>query len=158
MRRRLTRLAALAASLSALAGCGHSATKSAGFGLGQLPLASGARVAEQIRQCDRGASAFCALELVVVDPRLSSSGALVERERRVLRAHGWYQAVGDTGLEHAADSPGHRLRVTYGTALADLTGVGVGWIKRPHRFALALSRQVFARRPAMSVMLETGPA
>lgn len=128
------------------------------FGLAQLPLAPGALVADQFRQCDRGASAFCALEVVVVDPRLPSSGALVDRERRLLRARGWSVGVGDTGLERAADSPGHKLRVTFGTALADLTAVGVGWIKRPGRFSLALSHEMFARRPAMSVMLETGPA
>jgi hypothetical protein len=98
------------------------------------------------------------VEVIVVDRRYRSSGALVTRERDVLRQAGWSRASGDFGQEHGADSAGHRLHVTYGTALAELIGVTEGWVKRPHAFALALSRQVFARAPAMSLSLETGPA
>lgn len=112
----------------------------------------------QARQCDRGANPFCAVELILVDGRFRSSGDLVTREGRVLRQAGWSKASGDFGQEQGADSRGHRLHVAYGTALADLMGVAERWIKRPHAFALALSRQVFAREPAMSLMLETGPA
>lgn len=148
-------LGALAALL--MAGCGGSGSPP-GVSLHSVPLVPGARVIEQTRQCDRGANAFCAVEAILVDRRLSSSGALVTRERKLLRQAGWSRASGDFGQEHGADSSGHRLHVTYGTALADLTGIVEGWIKRPHTFAVALSDQIFARAPAMALMVETGPS
>jgi len=93
-----------------------------------------------------------------VDPRASSSGALVTSEYHQLRARGWTGAAGDNGDERAANSPGHRLRVTYSTAQGDLIGIDLGWINRPWPIKWSLSRAMFARTPAMSVMLETGPA
>ena len=40
----------------------------------------------------------------------------------------------------AAESPGHKLRVNYGTAFNDLQGIDRGLIKRPQRISTALSR------------------
>lgn len=142
----------------ALAGCGGGSGAGARVAPGRVPVIAGARIVEQTRQCDRGANAFCALELVVVDRGLSSAGALVTREHDLLRHSGWRDASGDFGQEQAADSPGHRLHVTYATALADLTGIDEGWIKRPRSLSVVLSRELFARTPAMALTLQTGPA
>jgi hypothetical protein len=82
----------------------------------------------------------------------------VESEHRRLRSLGWTTSAGDNGSEVAADSPGHKLRVTYATALGDLIGFDEKWIKRPWRIAFALSQTIVSRTPAMSIMLEVGPA
>jgi hypothetical protein len=113
-------------------------------------------VIAQVRSCDRGASAYCAIELVVVDRHYVTSAGLVAGEHAQLRRHGWSGASSDTTGEHAADSPGHKLRVTYATADGDLLGIDQGWIKRSRVTALALSRTLFQRASAMSVMLELG--
>jgi len=118
----------------------------------------GARVASERRQCDQGSNAFCAVEAVIVDPRFGSSGALLAAEQHRLRSLGWSATAGDNGKEHAAESPGRELRVTYATAAGDLLGSDEGWIKRPRPIVLTLSRVMFARTPAMSVMLEAGSA
>jgi hypothetical protein len=140
----------------ALAGCGQSGSSSS-LSLAQLPLVDGASVITQVRQCDRGANAFCAIEAVIVDRRFTSAGAFVTSERRHLRKLGWTQTAGDNGSESAAESRGLKLRVTYATATADLTGIDLGWIKRPRAIALTLSRTLFGQTPAMSLMLEAGP-
>jgi hypothetical protein len=152
---RRLRLAALLAPIAALAGCGHSASKTS-FSLQQLPLVPGAKVTRQLKQCDRGANAFCALELVIVDPLYKSSNDLEKAEHRWVRAAGWRGVGGDTVYENAAESPGHKLRVTYATADDDLRAVDLGYIHRPTTIALALSHAMFARAPAMSVLLESG--
>jgi hypothetical protein len=149
---------ALAGCVLALGGCGRSASSSRSVSLAQLPLVDGASIVSQARQCDRGANAYCAIEAVIVDRRSHSSGALVASEYRRLRAHGWTGAAGDNGDERAANSPGHQLRVTYSTAAGDLIGIDLGWIKRPRAIALSLASTMFERTPAMSIMLETGPA
>lgn len=141
----------------ALGGCGGGGS-SRPLSISQLPLVSGATVVTQERQCDPGANGYCAIQAVIADPRAGSSGALVEEERRRLRRLGWSDAAGDNGKEHAADSPGHRLRVTYATAYGDLLGWDEGWIKRSRTVVLALDRQYIEGIPAMSVMLEVGPA
>jgi hypothetical protein len=151
------RAALLAAAVAGLAGCGGGRSGQASLSLSQLPLVPGARAVATATQCDKGANAFCALELLVVDRSFSSSGALVTREHQMLRRSGWSQATGDTGDEQAAYSRDRRLQVVYATALGDLTGVDLKWIKRPRSFAIALSRAVFSRRPAMSLILERGP-
>ena len=71
-------LAALAIAVL-LAGCGgggetHQPTAT------QLPLVDGANVVAQVRQCDKGANAYCAIELVVTDPRYRTSTDLVDEE------------------------------------------------------------------------------
>jgi hypothetical protein len=148
---------ALAAFALALAGCLGAGGSQTSLDINQVPLVSGASVVAHARQCDEGANAFCAFEAVVVDPRYNSSGALVASEHRQLRKFGWSSMAGDDGDERAAESPGHKLRITYATAANDLTGIDEKWIKRPASIGLALSRTMFSRTAAMSVMLEVGP-
>ena len=85
-----------------------------------------------------------------------SATDLVKGEHRQLRKHGWTGGQGDFSQQKAADSPGHKLRVTYATAAGDLRGVDLGSIQRPRRITLALSRVMFDQAPAMSIMLEIG--
>lgn len=136
-----------------LAGCGGMHTPK----LSALPLPPQSSIVEQAKQCDRGANSYCALELVVVDRRYSSSHQLVIAERDRLRAQGWRGASPDTGTQVADQSPGDKLRVTYATAEDDLQGIEQRWIHRAHAIELALSQTIFNRVPAMSVMLEVGP-
>lgn len=156
MRRRSVRLAAVLLSpLGGLAGCGGvtHAPK-----LNQLPLLSGARIVAQARDCDRGAHPFCGLELVVVDPRYPSSDALLEGEHHKLRDLGWLGVDADTADEKAAESPNKSLRVTYAAAYGDLKDIDLGWIKRSRTVAIALSRTMFDRSPAISLLLDAGPS
>jgi hypothetical protein len=146
---------ALFALATAAAGCGAGG-KRHGPDLAQLPLVHGASVVARVRQCDRGANAFCAIELVVTDRRYKTSTNLVDAQHAQLRKHGWTGGSGDTGDQKAADSPGHKLRVTYATASGDLKGVDLGSIERPRKITLALSRTLFDQAPAMSMMLEVG--
>jgi hypothetical protein len=147
-------LLALAAGLTA---CGQG-TAARDPKIQSLPLLAGAKVVAQVRRCDRGARAFCAQELVVVDPRYKTSEGLLSGEHRRLRQLRWTGTNGDITDEHAAESPGHKLRVTYATAASDLTGIDLGLIQRSRSTALALSRTMYARLAAISVMLEAGPA
>jgi hypothetical protein len=150
-----TRLLLLPVLVAGLSACG-SGSGNRSPDLGRLPLVSDARVVAHASQCDAGANAYCALELVVVDPRISSSEDLVKDEGDHLLAAGWTRVNGDTGDEGAAQSPGHKLRVTYATASGDLKGIDLGWIQRSQTIALALSRSLFDRTSAMSVTLELG--
>jgi hypothetical protein len=151
---RLVVLLALAAT-GVLVGCGGGA-KSRVPDLSKLPLVSGLRIVSQKPQCDAGANPYCAIELVVVDPGAATSTGLLNREHRWLLAHGWTGAGADTGDEHAADSPGHKLRVTYATAFGELTDIDRGYVKRTHATALALARALFDRSAAMALLLEVG--
>lgn len=142
----------------ALAGCGaqggaHQAPK-----INALPLVSGAKVLSMVASCDKGANPYCADNLVVVAPAYGSSTALVKSEAAHLAKLGWTTAYGDTGNQKAAESPGHKLRLTYATAYGDLVGYDLGWIKRPRPIARAMAKTMFDRSPAMSLLLETGPA
>jgi hypothetical protein len=145
---------ALVALLALLGGCGSSGSRTPA--LSQLPLVPGARVVEQQTDCNPGAHAYCALELVIVDPRYVTSADLVDSQHDLLLSKGWSGATGDTGGEHAADSPGHKLRVTYATPDTDLRAWAFTFIKRTKATALALSHAMFARQSAMSVLLEVG--
>jgi hypothetical protein len=146
---------ALVALGTAAAGCGGGG-KRHGPDLAQLPLVHGASVVAHVRQCDRGANAFCAIEMVVTDRHYKTSTDLLDAQHEQLRKHGWTGGTGDTGDQKAADSPGHKLRVTYATASGDLKGVDLGSIERPRKITLALSRALFDQAPAMSIMLEVG--
>jgi hypothetical protein len=148
---------ALAGCAFALTGCGDGGSSST-LSISQLPLVDGAKIVAQASQCDRGAHAYCAIEAVIVDRRAASSSALVASEHRWLRKLGWLGTAGDNGDERAAEAPGQKLRVTYATAAGDLVGWDLGWIKRPRAIVLTLSRLLFERTPAMSVMLEAGSA
>ena len=138
-----------------VAGCGSSSGRHRPT-LAQLPLVSGASIVAQVRSCDGGSNAFCAIEVVVTDHRYKTSTDLVKDEHAQLRKHGWTGGQGDTGEQKAADSPGHKLRVTYATASGDLRGVDLGSIQRPRTITLALSRAMFNQSPTMSIMLEVG--
>lgn len=150
----------LAGCALALSACGTGGA-SGPLTLSRLPLIPGASVATQARQCDHGANAFCAIEAVIIDPHAQSSGALVASEHRMLHSLGWTTSAGDDGDEVAADSPGHKLRLTYATTLGDLIGFDEQWIKPPRpreiEIGLALSRLYINGTPAMSILLEVGP-
>jgi hypothetical protein len=139
----------------ALAGCGSSGGDRTPT-VARLPLVPGARIAAQVHQCDSGSSAYCAIELVVLDHRYMSSDALASDESKHLQKLGWSIANGDTGIEAAANSPNHKLRVTYAAAIDDLRGIDLGWITRARPITLALSNAMFDRDAAMSMMLEVG--
>jgi hypothetical protein len=162
MRARRLRAAPVALALAItgcalmLGGCGSGGASGA-VSLSQLPLVPGATIAAQTQQCDSGTNAFCAIQAVIVDRQFGSSGALVESEHRHLHSLGWTTSAGDDGDEVAADSPGHKLRVTYATAVDDLIGLDEKWIKRPWPIWASLSQALFNRTPAMSILLEVGP-
>ncbi len=151
----LAKLVALPAVIVALSGCGQSRSEHTPD-LTKLPLVRGARVLVQVRQCDPGANAFCAWELVVAGPGYRSSAALVKAEHFHLKSLGWTSANADTGQQQAADSPGHRLRLTYATPDGDLRGIDLGWVKRSRTITLALSRAIFEHRSAISMLYEAG--
>ncbi len=137
------------------AGCGQAAL-SRSPSLAAVPLTGGTRVVAHTRRCDRGANAYCAIQLVAIGDHYGSSAALLANERRHLKSLGWTLAGAETGDEHAAESPGHRLRLTYATAALDLKDLDLGFIQRSPMIGRALSRTMFARASALSLMLETG--
>ena len=121
-----------------------------------MPLVHGAHITTQVRKCDQGSNAYCSIELVVRDPGYRSSDNLAHDESHVLRNAGWTLAGGDTGTETAANSPGHKLRLTYSTAADDLQSIDLGVINRAWPVTYALSSSMFDRAAAMSMMLEVG--
>lgn len=147
-------IAAIAA-IAGIAACGsdsrHVPT------LSDLPLVPGTQVVGQSIKCDKGVGAFCGLQLVVVGPRFRNSNQLLKREHLHLKALGWTGANAEMTGEWAADSPGHKLHITFATADTDLQGTELGWIKRTRAIQLTLSRQLFARMPSLSMVLEEGP-
>jgi hypothetical protein len=151
----LTGLAVVAAIAAAVAGCGSG---SAGRSpqLSSLPLAPRVQVMTNVRQCNQGSNAYCAVELVVLGPSYASSRDLVLAERDKLRAAGWIGASPTTGDQLANESPKNKLRVTYTTAFEDLKGADLGWITRSWPTISALDQTLFSRRVAMSLLLEVG--
>ena len=139
----------------ALAGCGQTRYQ----GTPEVPLLSGARVLQQIKRCDQGSNVFCALDMVVAaPPEYTSGGEFLKHERRYLRQLGWSLQLGEIRQERSAVSPGHRLRVVYATAAGDLLAIDLGWIQRPTSIARMLSRTMLDGIPAISLMVEAGPA
>ena len=149
-------LLALPVVAALLAGCGQGSAAQRTPQLAKLPLVAGSRISLQVLRCDKGANGFCAWELVITGSGYRSSEALLRSEHRRLLKLGWSGANGDVGNEHAADSPGHKLRLTYATAVGDLQGIDLGWIHRSHQVELALSRAIFSHAPTMSMLLELG--
>ncbi len=145
----------LAGAVVLLAGCGSSASSRTPPPAG-IPLAAGSQVLASVRRCDRGVNAYCAVQMVIANSRYRNSTELLIGERRYLQRLGWTVSNADTGDEHAADSPGHKLRLTYATAALDLKDVDLGWVQRAPVITQALSRAMFARQSALSLMLETG--
>jgi hypothetical protein len=137
-----------------LAGCGQSAH----LDNPQVPLIDGAQVLQQIKRCDEGSHVFCALDMVVTNPRFQSAGDFLVSERQYLKRLGWSLQEGEIGQERSAVSPGHRLRIVYATASGDLLALDLGWIKRPEPIAHTLSKTMFDGQPAISLMVEAGPA
>ncbi len=141
----------------AVAGCGGGSHAN-NPNLDKVPLTPGTRVVRNVRRCDRGANPYCAVQLVAVNEHAGSSTALLASERQHLKALGWTLTEADTGDETAADSPGHRLRLIYSTAALDLKDTDLGWIQRAPVISRALSKVMFDRQPAISLMLQTGSA
>ena len=146
----------LLAVLGAVAGCGGSAPRRPT--LSSVPLVTGGHVVARADACDAGANAYCALDVVLVDPHFNTAQELVSSERRWLKQHHWIKVSAQTGDELAADSPNDSLRVTYATPALDLKDIDLGWIKRPRSIALALSDAIYDRSAAMSIMLVAGPS
>lgn len=96
--------------------------------------------------------------MVVIDPLQPSSGDFVVAERNYLRKLGWTLQAGEIEQERSAVSPGRRFRIVYATAAGDLLALDQQWIKRPSPIGETLSRTLFAGLPAISLMLEAGPA
>ncbi len=154
--RRVVRgLVLTAAITAAIAGCGGGDAPRTPQ-LSSLPLAPGARVMTNVRQCNGGSNSYCAVELVVLGPSYRSSRALVLAERDRLRAQGWIGASPTTGDQLANESPNNKLRVTYATAFEDLKGADLGWIDRSWPTVSALDGTLFNGAAAMSVLLEVG--
>jgi len=153
--RRLGVVPALAL-IALLAGCGAASKPERTPTASALPLVPGSRIVQQVRACDQGSSAFCAIDLVVVNGKYDSSDILARDESHVLRKSGWSPADGDTSLQSAANSPGHKLRLTYATAAGDLREIDLQTINRPWPITYALSSSMFDRAAAMSMRLEVG--
>jgi len=140
-----------------IAGCGGGSDARA-VGLREIPLPPGARITAEARSCDRGANPYCSIQLVVVDPRYSSSSALEGAEHRLLASLRWGFNFGQTGHEEAAQPPGNELRLTFAPAYEDLLAIDFGWIRRTARISHALSAAIFDRASAISILLERGPS
>jgi hypothetical protein len=150
------RLVALALVAGSLAGCGATSPSARTPSAGAVPLVPGSRIVAQVRRCDRGTHAFCAIDLVVRNGKYASSGILARDESHVLRKQGWSLANGDTDAQSAANSPGHKLRLTFATADGELRAIDLGMINRSWPITYALSNSMFDRVAAMSMRLEVG--
>jgi hypothetical protein len=150
-------LTVCALALSAiLAGCGGVSAAQRIPTAASVPLLPGSRIVTQVRACDQGSNAYCAIDLVVRNSGYNSSDILLRDEGRLLKKDGWSLAHGDTGAQSAANSPGHKLRLTFSTAAGDLQEVDLGAINRPWPIVFSLSSSMFARAATMSMMLEVG--
>lgn len=138
-----------------VAGCGSSVISRVPS-VGAVPLIPRTRTLIHQTRCDRGANAYCAVQLVVVGRGYSSSGAMLGAERQHLVALGWSLTHTNTGVERAAESPGHKLRLTFAAAFLDLKGIDIGWVQRSRTIGRVLAETMFDRMPALSLMLESG--
>jgi len=149
-------LATLALTL-VLSACGGSGSKSQHLPeVAHVPLVRGAHVVARSQQCDPGANAYCAIQLVVLNRNYRTSNDFLLSERHFLHSHGWTGANGDVGPESAADSPGHKLHLTYAAAGDELSSLEFHWIQRPWPIWSALSNSIWDQTPALSLMLEDG--
>jgi hypothetical protein len=157
--RRITVGLLAAAAAAGVAGCGQGSAPGTPSASG-LPLAPGSRVGARARHCDGGAHPFCGLALVLVAPtgRYASSAALMRAETMRLQRSGWTESKGDTIHQVAAQSPGHRQRLTYAQGGEDLLSIEQGRIERSASISRVLSRELFARTPTLSLMLQAGSA
>jgi hypothetical protein len=149
------RLTLPVALIVTLGGCGSGGSQHRP-NVNGLPLVPGARIVAQQQKCDPGANAFCGWELVVQAPGYTDSDELLLSEQEQLKSAGWTGANADINGEQAADSPGHRLHVTYGTPATDLRGIDFGLIHRRRKITLTLSRAMLDQAPTLSILLEEG--
>lgn len=154
--RRLGALAAVALLAGSLAACGATSHAQRTPTASAVPLVPGSQIVQQFRRCDDGTNSFCSVDLVVSNRHYNSSDVLARDESHLLRKSGWSLADGDTGLQSAANSPGHKFRLTYTTASGDLQAIVLGYINRPWPITYALSNSMFDRAAAMSMRLEVG--
>jgi hypothetical protein len=152
---RLRALLAAIVGILTVAGCGQSGSHRR-LAVEGAPLVHGARIVAQARSCDRGAHAYCSLQLVIVGSGFRSSTDLLGAEEGRLKALGWTSTDGDTPKERSADSPGHRLRLSLALAPDDLLSWDQTQVERRPAIARALARTMFERAPALSLMLQTG--
>ena len=138
-----------------LSGCGGSRPQHTPA-VSQLPLVPGSQIVAQVRQCDQGSHAYCGIDIVVRNPGYDSSDVLARDESRLLRKSGWSLSDGDDSLQSAANSPGHKMRLTYATASGDLQEIDLTIINRPWPIQYALANSMFDRAAAMSMRLEVG--
>src|ERR1700729_1297554 len=89
-----------------LAGCGGGGDRTPS--VDRLPLAPGSTIVSQVRECNSGSNAYCAIELVVVDKGSANSLDLVAQERYALTHRGWTITHANNGDEQAALSPGDK--------------------------------------------------
>jgi hypothetical protein len=155
--RRLGVCTALLALLPTLTACGGASSAAQRTPtVSQVPLVPGSRIVTQVRRCDSGSNAFCAIDFVVRNRQYVSSDILARDESHLLSKQGWSLSNGETSAQSAANSPGHKLRLTYATAAGDLQQVDLGQIIRPWPITYALSNAMFDRAAAMSMRLEVG--
>jgi hypothetical protein len=148
-------VAAIAAVALVIIVTGRGGTPRA-IGLKDIPMVAGTRVMTKVRSCDRGASRYCALQVVIVGDRYPTSEELRTTYGAKLLKLGWTTTKGPDGNETAADSPGHELRLTFATAYEDMLGVDSNWIQRTAAISHSLSATMFDRAPALSLMLLRG--
>jgi hypothetical protein len=148
-------VAAIVAVAVVIVATGRGGTPRA-IGLKDVPMVTGARVMTRVRSCDRGASRYCALQVVIVGGRYPTSQALRTTYGAALLKQGWTTTKGPDGNETAADSPGHELRLTFATAYEDMLGIDSNWIQRTAAISHSLSSAMFDRAPALSIMLVRG--
>jgi hypothetical protein len=151
MRCRIAIMAVLAAlGLAACGGSGDHVPNLAG-----LPLVPGSRIVARTQLCDPGADAYCAIEFAVYNRRYANSDDLFGAEKKLLHRHHWTDANGLVGPESAADSPGHKLHLTYATAGSELDATAEHYVTRPRSIVSALSNSFFGTStPAMAMILE----
>src|SRR5579859_4383342 len=148
---RALRSTTAAVAILLLAGCGSSGPHAPT--LARLPLLPGSRVVAQVRQCDPGTAAYCAIQFVVINRAYHRLYDFIVAQHDYLHAHGWTGAGADTGEELAADSPGHKLHLTYATASGDLDGLIYRWSHRPWQIWGALDQSMWNRQADLSKML-----
>jgi hypothetical protein len=156
-RLRTVALAAAALCAALVGACGS--TRPHVPDLAVLPLPPATRIYTQIRSCNPGRSAYCALDLVLVGAadRYATPVQVFDAEEAVLHRRRWEPVYADYGLQYAELSPGKRWRVIFAPDDHTLRLIDLGDIQRPRALALALSRALFARLPAISLVLEFGP-
>lgn len=138
-----------------LAGCGSAGDRTPS--LARVPMPPRSKVILDLHACNAGSDAYCALQLVIAGKGYRTSVSMISAEAAVLRRLHWRHENADTALEHAAYSPGDKLRLTYATPKSELASIELGWVTRAHAVQVTLAHTLFADRPALSMLVEIGP-